>query len=305
MDVCAGYGGLSAGLAAVTGAVVSAYAEIEPAALRILRAVHPDAVDLGDVKTLDWERVAGARWFCAGYPCQPWSAAGRRLGTDDPRHLWPWIARGVAIAQPEFVLLENVLGHVKQGLPRVLDDLAQLGYGGAWTVNRAADIGAPHSRRRVFVLATRHTAAGFFEHVSFAHPALVNRGVLLPTPQARDGKGQPSHEGFNVSNLPRAVRALPEDGFGEHVGAVAHWEQVTGRPAPAATVPNGRGGRRLNPAFAAWMMAAPPAVAELVSNVHAVNRLTGNGVVWLQAAYAVGTLMRAIAAHARREAVPA
>lgn len=180
VDICAGYGGLSMGLAAVTGAVVSAYAEIEPAALRILRAVHPDAADLGDVKTLDWSRVAGARWLCAGYPCQPFSAAGRRLGTDDPRHLWPWIRDGIAVARPEFVLLENVRGHVRRGLSEVLDDLAALGYGGAWGLFAASDVGAPHQRYRVFVLASRHVAPGFVDIGKPGPAPAVTAGAICP-----------------------------------------------------------------------------------------------------------------------------
>lgn len=296
VDICAGYGGLSMGLSAVTGARVSAYAEVDPNALRILAAHHPGATNLGDVKAMDWRAASGARWMCAGYPCQPWSAAGRKLGTADPRHLWPWIARGVGIAAPEFVLLENVLGHVRLGLPQVLDDLTALGYGGAWAVTTAMGVGAPHRRRRVFVLASLHVAPGFREVVSFDRPELANRYALLPTPQARDGKGQPSHAGFNVANLPRAVLALPDDGsLGEYAPAAEHWAHVIGRPAPVPTVPNGRGGRRLNPAFAEWMMGVTPGrVTDYVTHVHDVNRLTGNGVVPLQASHAVGVLFRAL-----------
>lgn len=298
IDLCAGVGGLSAGLAAVTGAQVRYFAETDPAADAVLKLRYPGVRNLGDVKLIDWSRLPRSMaWLCAGYPCQPWSAAGLRLGVDDPRHLWPWIARGIDALRPQFVLLENVLGHVKAGLPDVLAELAGMGYGGAWTVNRAMDVGAPHSRRRVFVLATRHAAPGFCEVNSFGVPGVVNPYLLLPTPQARDGKGQPSHGGFNVSNLPRAVLALPGDGtYGEYAPAVEHWAAVIGTPAPVPAVPNGRGGRRTNPALSEWMMGFPSGHVTGVPGlgIHALNRLTGNGVVWLQAAHAVHALMRTV-----------
>jgi len=59
----------------------------------------------------------------AGYPCQPFSAAGKRGGADDPRHLWPEVARVIGECAPEWVFLENVSGHVSLGLETVLREL--------------------------------------------------------------------------------------------------------------------------------------------------------------------------------------
>lgn len=87
--------------------------------------------------------------------CQPFSAAGRRLGTDDPRHLWPFIAEGIASLQPRWCVFENVAGHLTLGFDVVMASLAQLGYSVRWHTNRASDIGAPHGRRRVFIVACR------------------------------------------------------------------------------------------------------------------------------------------------------
>ncbi|NDG86268.1 MAG: DNA cytosine methyltransferase [Proteobacteria bacterium] len=90
-----------------------------------------------------------------GYPCQPWSAAGRRLGKDDPRHLWPWIAEGIKNCQPRLCLFENVEGHISLGLSTVVSDLEELGYKVSWGIFSASEVGAPHQRKRVFILAGR------------------------------------------------------------------------------------------------------------------------------------------------------
>lgn len=305
IDICAGYGGLSMGLSAVTGAQVSAYAEIEPAALRILRAHHPHAVDLGDVKTLDWRAAAGARWMCAGYPCQPFAQGGRKLGSADPRHLWPRIATGIGTANPEFVLLENVSGHVRLGLPDVLADLTALGYGGAWTTTRAMGVGAPHQRRRVFVLATRHVVPGFHEHVSFDHPELVNRFKLLPTPEAKLGSSgpdfaraeRPNSGGDDLTTIAAKVaRGIISPAVYAH--ACAHWETVTGRAAPRMVK---AGADRVSPAFGEWMMGLPTGhVTGHGLSAEAELHAIGNGVVPFQASYAVSVLMRTLSQLPRK-----
>jgi DNA (cytosine-5)-methyltransferase 1 len=298
IELCAGYGGLFMGLAAVTGARLAAYAEIDPGASAVMAHHHPGVPNLGDVKEIDWtrRRFDAPRWLIGGYPCQPFSAAGLRRGTADPRHLWPWFVPAIDALRPDFVLFENVQGHVKRGLLEVCGDLAALGYGGAWTVNRASDVGAPHQRTRVFILASRHAAPGLHEVNSFGVPSLANPYRLLPTPQARDGKGKPSHGGFNVSNLPRTAREELRGGFGDYAPAVAHWERLTARAAPAPLVPDSRGAVRLNPAFSEWMMGLAPGHVTAVPGlgVHALHRVVGNGVAWMQAAHAVRVLMRTV-----------
>ena len=105
-------------------------------------------------------RSFDARPFCgafdailAGYPCQPFSAAGKRSGADDPRHLWPDVARVIHECRPEWVFLENVAGHLTLGLETVLRELWGLGYTPAAGLFSAAEVGAPHERLRIFILA--------------------------------------------------------------------------------------------------------------------------------------------------------
>lgn len=93
--------------------------------------------------------------FIASYPCQGFSHAGKRLGTEDARHLWPDCRRFIQGARPAWVWLENVEGHVSLGLSTVLSDLEEDGYTAAWGIFSASEVGAPHQRKRVFILAHR------------------------------------------------------------------------------------------------------------------------------------------------------
>ena len=109
--------------------------------------------NLGDLKKIDWANVEPIDILTAGYPCQPFSQAGNRKGTDDARHIWPNIKEGISILRPRYVILENVRGHLSLGFKEVLKDLAEIGYDAKWQIVRASDVGAPHRRERLFVIA--------------------------------------------------------------------------------------------------------------------------------------------------------
>lgn len=91
--------------------------------------------------------------FIASYPCQGFSHAGKRLGVEDHRHLWPYCRKFIGAVRPRYVWLENVEGHVTLGLSTVLADLEDDGYQAAWGIFSASEVGAPHQRKRVFILA--------------------------------------------------------------------------------------------------------------------------------------------------------
>ncbi len=114
----------------------------------------PPAPVWSDLRTLDarpWRGLVDC--VTAGYPCQPFSSAGHQLGAADERHLWPHVARIVADVEPAIVFCENVTGHVRNGLAEVLADLRALGFAVEAGTFTADEVGAPHVRRRVFVLA--------------------------------------------------------------------------------------------------------------------------------------------------------
>jgi DNA (cytosine-5)-methyltransferase 1 len=94
-------------------------------------------------------------FFAASYPCQGFSHAGKRLGVEDHRHLWPYCRHFIQRVRPGWVWLENVEGHVSLGLSTVLADLEEDGYTAAWGIFSASEVGAPHQRKRVFILAQR------------------------------------------------------------------------------------------------------------------------------------------------------
>lgn len=107
-----------------------------------------------DVRTFDgraWRGVVDT--LTAGYPCQPFSKAGRRRGRDDPRHLWPHVGRIVGEAEPGIVFLENVSDHLSLGFSKVAQDLRRMDYGIAAGLFTAAEVGSSQGRERVFILA--------------------------------------------------------------------------------------------------------------------------------------------------------
>ena len=110
-------------------------------------------VNHGDLKTINWAEVEPIDILTAGYPCQPFSTAGNRKGENDERHIWPYIKEAISVLRPRFVILENVTGHLNLGFDQVLANLTQIGYDARWQIVRASDVGAPHHRARLFVIA--------------------------------------------------------------------------------------------------------------------------------------------------------
>jgi DNA (cytosine-5)-methyltransferase 1 len=157
---CAGYGGIERGLdlAGVEHRVI-AYVEIEAFAIANLvskmeAGLLPPAPIYTDIKTFPSEIFRGkVSILTGGYPCQPFSSAGKRLGEDDPRHLWPHIRRHIEAIRPVQCFFENVEGHVSLGLSTVVSDLEEDGYRSAWGIFSAREVGAPHQRKRVYIMA--------------------------------------------------------------------------------------------------------------------------------------------------------
>ena len=93
-------------------------------------------------------------WLSAGFPCQPFSVAGRRTGEADERNQWPATRDAISIIRPRFILLENVPGLLAHGyIRRIFGDLAEIGYDCEWDVVGASDVGAPHRRKRLWIMA--------------------------------------------------------------------------------------------------------------------------------------------------------
>lgn len=459
-ELFAGYGGLGMGVQAVYGGEIAWVSDIcrtptetdasthfEPHrdACRILAHRFPGVPNHGDITTIDWSTVEPVDILTGGSPCQDLSHAGRRAGMTEGTRSNLWVAMREAIAQlrPRTVVWENVRGafsaaadsavepcagcvgdrpgvHLR-ALGRVLGDLSDLGYDCRWHGLRAADVGAPHGRFRVFVVATDttrnagriaygdgaaaaltadlghewagsardgragpadgdsgavvrtanphglHLSDASFEDAtpvslmgtptarmwkgsgpvgSDSHTWLLEHGnveaqvLLLPTPAVNDmGEGktverwdewtadmQAKHgngNGHGKSLAIEAQRLLPtpsamapdakvsdrarelysssdrladiveQSRWGDYAAAIARWERVLGRPAPAPTMTSVKGNPQLSPAFVEWMMGLP---AGWVTDVPGITRnealkALGNGVCPQQAAAALRTML--------------
>lgn len=133
--------------------------DIKPAARTFLAHRRPHAPNLGDITVLDPADVPSVDVLTFGWPCQPHSAAGKRLGEADPRALWPHLHRIIAGLRPTYLFGENVARVAGNGeLRRVVRSLAEVGYVGSWRCVRASDVGAPHRRDRLFLVGIRTDA---------------------------------------------------------------------------------------------------------------------------------------------------
>ena len=164
ISFCAGYGGIERGLelAGIEHRVL-AYVEIEAFAIAnlVAKMEQGDLVPAPiwtDLKTFPSDLFRDSvDIITGGYPCQPFSVAGKATTTkesfSDPRHLFPYILDHVRTIRPSQCFFENVEGHINRGLESVLQDLEGAGYDSTWGIFSAEEVGAPHQRKRIFILA--------------------------------------------------------------------------------------------------------------------------------------------------------
>lgn len=305
-SLCTGIGMLDYAVAKAFDAVTLWGVDSDPIAARLashrLGAIVAD-VPLGEQ---DWDSVPPVDIMTAGWPCQPWSQAGKGLGTDDHRAIWPEIGRALRVLRPKYVVLENVPGIFTAGeLNRVGDTLAALGYEFRWTTLRASECGAPHRRDRVFILGCHE---GFPRHDGLTAPLIppvrpIN--YLLPTPCASDGERTGSL--VTGDHNPRLADVVHDPEYMMRVTpALKRWTNISRRKPPAMFVDTKVGTRRLNPAYVEWMMGHPKGWTSEIDvdlpgewhlgrpksalPVETALRLIGNSVVPQQVTMALGRL---------------
>ena len=259
-----------------------------------------------------------------GFPCQPVSFAGRRNGIDDPKWLWPAYERAIRILQPPYVIVENVPGLFRHGFDEVLSDLAVQGYNAGWFSLQSSDIGAPHRRKRVFILATNPRSMGLRKDRKSAlgkqgeiggrekndyfpqrtGEKSISSAALANTVSGRFKKRQKGWElqlidserdalaNANSQYEYRAGRIQGTRGkeftdgdFGNYTEAIRRWAELNGLPPD----PRDELGR-LSPYFVEWMMGFPEGWTEGVSKTQRLKML-GNS-VQVQCAQVVGNLLR-------------
>lgn len=153
LDLFSGIGGFALAARMVGGVETVGFCEIDPWARRVLAKNFPGVPVYDDVTTLQGTEYGTVELITGGYPCQPFSHAGKRGGQDDDRHLWPQMRRIINEARPRYVLAENVAGHVSLGLDQVLSEMESDGYTCGAVVVPACAVDAPHRRDRVWVMA--------------------------------------------------------------------------------------------------------------------------------------------------------
>jgi DNA (cytosine-5)-methyltransferase 1 len=155
VDLCSGIGGFALGFEWAGLSKPVLFCDIEPWSRKVLAKHWPDVPIADDVKELanDPARlVPDCGILTAGYPCQPFSVAGKQRGTEDDRHLWPFISQIIAHKRPAFCVLENVYGHVALGLDEVLADLEAQDYATRAFIVPACAVNAPHRRDRLWII---------------------------------------------------------------------------------------------------------------------------------------------------------
>lgn len=179
-----GIGGFDLGLERA-GMEIRWQVEIDPFCQAVLAKHWPQVRRYDDVRTVGAHNLERIDLLCGGFPCQPISLVGQRNGHDDPRWLWPQMARLVRELRPRFVLVENVPGLLSIGMGDVLGDLAACGYDAEWDCLSAAAFGADHIRQRVWIVAYpsglqfRHEPSAWVDDAGYSDPRLVFRQEAL------------------------------------------------------------------------------------------------------------------------------
>ena len=343
LSLFSGYGGLDMAIESVLDVRTAYVADIDPGARKVLAHRFPDAPNLGDVTAVDWPRLGPIDVIAGGSPCQDLSHAGRRAGmTEGTRsNLWVAMREAIAALRPSLVVWENVRGAYSAGadsalefcagcmgdpqqrgpvlraLGRVLGDLSDLGYDAVWHGLRAADVGAPHGRFRVFIAAyprgeagelwaglrARVTAGlGWGRPGDDDSPAALN---LLPTPRATDGtKGGPNQRGSSGDlMLPSAVMQLLPTPAVNDMGAAYtpdEWDAWTDRMKAAHGNGNGHG-KSLN--IEAQRFLPTPSVADVMGGRKADRKLANGAFKDLSSIAATSRWGDYAAAIARWEAI--
>lgn len=148
----AGIGGFDLGLERA-GMVCKWQVEIDEFCRRVLTKHWSDVPKFGDIRDCGKHNLEAVDVICGGFPCQPFSAAGKRRGAADDRYLWPEMLRIISELKPTWVVGENVAGFISMGLDSAVADLEATGYEVQPLVLPACGVNAPHQRYRVFIVA--------------------------------------------------------------------------------------------------------------------------------------------------------
>jgi len=188
ISLCAGYGGIDIGLKrAVRNIRTIAFSEIEAyACANLVTKIEAGLLDVAPIwsnlQTFPWKSFRGKVDFLSGgFPCQPFSVAGNRKASEDKRHLWPYIVEGIKqLGKPSVVFFENVEGIISAKLKsndwndrkgtsvllHVIRELERMDYRTTAGIFSAEECGAPHQRKRIFILGIKMVDAKHFRFIT-------------------------------------------------------------------------------------------------------------------------------------------
>lgn len=283
-SLCTGYGGLDIAVEAFFDAQTVWCAEFDKQASKVIEQRF-NIPNYGDIKAIDWTSLEPIDILTAGYPCQPFSHAGQRKGTDDARHIWPYIKQAISTLRPRVVVMENVRGHLSLGFKEVLQELAQIGYDAKWQVVRASDVGAPHRRERIFIIATPQCT-----HTDCQRCSLESNDC-----RAQRNQGQSQLESSEL--VKETVSTL--DSIGELISHIGNVQRLGSRFTSRREMhmqdvpdPLDNDGK-LNSKFVEYMMGLPAGwVTDIDLSRAQQLKILGNGVVPQQAYYALELLTK-------------
>ena len=309
-SLCTGYGGLDMAVEEYFDAETVWVSEIDKYASQLIE-LKIKKPNLGDLKLVDWASVEPIDILTAGYPCQPFSHAGQRQGTNDARHIWPYIKTAISVLRPSIVILENVRGHLSLGFSTVLGDLAEIGYDAQWTLVRASDVGAPHRRERLFVIATpQHTntdsigqplvgdigrEVGYQRQSQSIIGQLEQETVTNTMFKGLQRREATTLQGRRVTNGHNQQEII-SDPSGERQPSIGNLQRLRGRFTSRCEmylqdIPNALDQGKLNAEFVEYMMGLPLGwVTDCGLSRAQQLKILGNGVVPQQAHYALELL---------------
>ena len=280
-SLCTGYGGLDLAAEAYFGAETIWCAEFDKYARQVIEQRF-NIPNYGNIKEIDWASMPKIDILTAGYPCQPFSHAGYRKGTDDERHIFPYILEAISILRPRWVILENVRGHLSLGLKEVLAGLTSVGYDSRWQVIRASDAGAPHQRARIFIVAYPNGDA-------CEESRRAIRGVSSQTTEVINGADRSINGSSNKTDSNSNNQYQPHNGQVPELGRrfTSRCDMHMQEP-PNALDQDGK----LNAYFVEYMMGLPKGwVTETGLSRAQQLKMLGNGVVPQQAELALELLL--------------
>jgi DNA (cytosine-5)-methyltransferase 1 len=199
---------------------------------QVLKKNFKHAIIYDDIRKLNGSEIKNLDLLTGGFPCQPFSFAGKRRSKDDDRYLWPEMLRVIREARPRWIIGENVAGIINLALDQVLSDLEAEGYTIQAFVIPACAIGAPHKRDRVWIVGHDDTdASGQRAHGRGIHEddQLQRRGVLSAV-QAKRGKtrGKVRADITSPSRNPADPEGAGQQSWAYGSGKVQFWGSDTG-----------------------------------------------------------------------------